>query len=106
MNKSRFVIQSFLISVGISFCISLSYSQSSVQRKEVRTQYGIVSGRKSSSGEIYSFKGIPFASAPVGELRWKAPQPPASWQGVKITDDFAASPMQPTPEPFMVYTSE
>ena len=84
----------------------MSFSQAPSQRKEVPTQYGIVSGKKSNTSDIFSFKGIPFASPPVGELRWKAPIAPTPWQGVKITDEFAASPMQASPEPFMVYTAE
>ncbi|XP_013146998.1 PREDICTED: cholinesterase 2-like isoform X2 [Papilio polytes] len=42
-------------------------------------------------GKIYSFKGIPYAQPPLGELRFKAPQPPKSWPGVrdatKLGDD-------------------
>ncbi len=45
---------------------------------------------------IASFKGVPFAAPPVGELRWKSPQPVKPWQGVKKADDFAPGPMQDT----------
>ena len=34
------------------------------------------------------YRGIPFASPPVGELRWKAPQPPAKWSGVRDATEF------------------
>jgi para-nitrobenzyl esterase len=43
---------------------------------------------------IASFKGIPFAAPPVGDLRWKAPQPVIPWQGVKKAEEFAPAPMQ------------
>src|SRR3954449_9697657 len=43
---------------------------------------------------ISSFKGIPFAAPPVAALRWKAPQPVQSWEGVKKATAFAPSPMQ------------
>jgi para-nitrobenzyl esterase len=45
---------------------------------------------------IYSFKGIPFAAPPVGDLRWKSPQPVIPWEGVKRADTFAPGPMQDT----------
>jgi para-nitrobenzyl esterase len=40
------------------------------------------------------FRGIPYAAAPVGNLRWRAPQPVVPWQGVKRADDFSAACMQ------------
>ena len=43
---------------------------------------------------IASFKGIPFAAPPVGDLRWRAPQPAPPWTGVKTADSFAPGPMQ------------
>jgi len=45
---------------------------------------------------IVSFKGIPFAAPPVGELRWRAPQPVKPWEGVRVADAYAPGPMQPT----------
>jgi para-nitrobenzyl esterase len=47
-----------------------------------------------ASGNIVSFKGIPFAAPPTGENRWRAPQPVKNWQGVKHTDTFAPGCMQ------------
>ena len=43
-----------------------------------------------------SFKGIAFAAPPVGELRWRAPQPVKLWEGVRVADAFAPGPIQPT----------
>jgi para-nitrobenzyl esterase len=67
---------------------------------------GLISGVKSTAGNVISFKGIPFAAPPVGELRWKAPQPVERWMGIKKCDAFGPSPMQPKPVPFGVYTKE
>ncbi|MDB5136939.1 MAG: carboxylesterase family protein [Mucilaginibacter sp.] len=72
----------------------------------VRTEAGLVSGVKNSTGDVTAYKGIPFAAPPVGELRWKTPQPAKHWDGVKKCDAFGPSPMQPKPVPFMVYTAE
>jgi para-nitrobenzyl esterase len=43
---------------------------------------------------VFSYKGIPFAAPPVGELRWKAPAPVQPWTGVKKADAFACACMQ------------
>jgi para-nitrobenzyl esterase len=47
----------------------------------VRTEGGFVRGQH--SGEVDKFLGIPYAAAPVGELRWKPPVPPKPWDGVR-----------------------
>jgi para-nitrobenzyl esterase len=46
------------------------------------------------AGGVVSFKGIPFAAPPMGELRWKAPEPVKPWSGVKKADSFGAKCMQ------------
>ena len=72
----------------------------------IRIEGGLISGTKTSDGRIQVFKGIPFAAPPVGSLRWKAPQPVASWTGVKSCNAFGPSPMQATPEPFSMWSAE
>ena len=72
----------------------------------VSTQSGLVSGTFDESTGITVFKGIPFAAPPVGDLRWKAPQPLGPWGGVKECNAFSASPIQATPVPFMMWTQE
>jgi len=43
---------------------------------------------------VTAFKGIPYAAPPVGDLRWKAPQPPAKWKGVRNAREFGPRCMQ------------
>ena len=68
------------------------------------TNTGKVAGFK--EGNINVFKGIPFAAPPVGDLRWKAPQEVKAWSGVKDCIQFAASPVQGEPIPFMCWSEE
>jgi len=74
------------------------------QDVKVKTVSGTISGSK--TGDILIFKGVPFAAPPIGDLRWKAPQPLKNWQGVKECTKFSASPMQSKPVPFMMWTEE
>jgi para-nitrobenzyl esterase len=60
----------------------------------------------SQHGGVSIFKGIPFAAPPVGNLRWKAPQPAANWSGVKNCTNFSASPIQNKPAPFYCWSEE
>jgi para-nitrobenzyl esterase len=58
-----------------------------------QTKQGAVQGLTLASG-VRAFRGIPFAAPPVRDLRWKPPQPAASWSGVRLADRFAAQCMQ------------
>jgi para-nitrobenzyl esterase len=64
----------------------------SAQPSPVKVEEGLLRGTSEDGLTVY--KGIPFAAPPVGDLRWKAPQPAAKWQGVKPADKFAPGPIQ------------
>ena len=59
---------------------------------QVKTQYGVLEGFEEDG--VKKFLGVPFAQAPVGELRWKAPQPVQAWEGVREAKQFGDDPMQ------------
>ncbi len=54
---------------------------------DVRVEGGLVQGAAVDGLAVY--KGLPFAAPPVGELRWRPPQPAAKWSGVRAADQFA-----------------
>jgi para-nitrobenzyl esterase len=60
----------------------------------IRVEQGLVSGTAGRSAGVRVFKGIPFAAAPTGDLRWRPPQPSAKWDGVRAADTFSANCMQ------------
>ena len=60
----------------------------------IKTANGIVEGSTEKGSGVRAFKGVPFASPPVGDLRWQAPQPVKDWQGVRKTDQFGPRCMQ------------
>ena len=71
------------------------------------TDTGIVQGAKNE--DVISFKGIPFATPPVGYLRWRPPQPAARWTGVRQATSFGHDCMQaidPTNTPLTTTPSE
>ncbi|MEO8026716.1 MAG: carboxylesterase family protein, partial [Bryobacteraceae bacterium] len=55
----------------------------------VRVEQGEISGVTGTDASVRVFKGIPFAAPPVGDLRWKAPKAPVSWQGVRAATQFS-----------------
>ncbi len=60
----------------------------------VMTRTGKVVGTIDDATGVHSFKGIPFATQPVGNLRWKAPQPAQPWSGVREAVRFGSRAMQ------------
>jgi para-nitrobenzyl esterase len=58
------------------------------------TADGILEGVVSADGKVRTFKGIPYATPPLGSLRWKAPQPVVPWTGVRKAADYGPRAMQ------------
>jgi para-nitrobenzyl esterase len=82
--KKQYVVLALLI----QFASSLF-----AQAPQVKVEQGTLEGTMLASG-IMSFKGVPFAQPPVGDFRWKAPQAPKKWSGVRKADAFGNYAMQ------------
>ena len=72
--------------LGFALALTLgtvSFKNSANNMEVIKTEAGQISGVINTSGDVYAFKGIPFAAPPVGDLRWKEPQPVKPWGGVR-----------------------
>lgn len=67
--------------------------------KVVQTKYGAVEGIRSGIPTVISFRGIPFAAPPVGPLRWREPQPPLPWEGIRKCFEYQPVCMQEKRDP-------
>ena len=75
-------------------------------RKAISVDGGRITGSLSADKSVAIYKGIPFAAPPVGDLRWKAPQPVVAWDGVKKCTEFSSSAIQAKQGPFMFWSTE
>ena len=69
-------------------------STAPTERVLVKTSCGALAGR--ADGDLRVFRGVPFARPPVGPRRFRAPEPPEPWRGVRDAGAFAPASMQPT----------
>jgi para-nitrobenzyl esterase len=104
MTKSPWML---ILLMGL-YAVSCRPSEVStdISIESVKVEGGLISGETDSSGLISIFKGIPFAAPPVGEFRWKAPQPVQPWEGVKSCTENPAAPIQNPPVPFFAWSEE
>lgn len=84
-------MKALVILVGAGLCALPAWATIS---GPVTVSGGQVSGTRARDSAIVAFKGIPFAAPPVGNLRWRPPQPVAPWKGVRIADRYSASCIQ------------
>ena len=84
----------FLMLAVIALKFEASSQSSNAFPVQVKIDNGIIEGNYNTHSGIQTYFGVPFAKPPVGNLRWKAPQPLDKWNGVKQTKKFGPRPMQ------------
>jgi len=88
-------MKKIFILVSISFLFLMNANAQEANQTtllKVKVANGILEGVSESGVSI--FKGVPYAQPPVGDLRWKEPQPFPNWSGVRKADKFGPRPMQ------------
>jgi para-nitrobenzyl esterase len=81
-----------------AFAVPLAPRAPTGMTDPVRVEQGQLAGTGGRSPDVRLYKGIPFAAPPVGDFRWKPPQPAAAWQGVRqATEAGAACAQLPFP---------
>jgi len=102
MKPLRFAVFSCVLAAG---CGTSSTTAGGLPPTQVRVAQGIVEGVATSNPSVRAFLGIPYAAPPVGNKRWAAPEPAASWEGVRSAKQFGARCIQTNPFPDMQFQS-
>jgi para-nitrobenzyl esterase len=94
------------LSFILLMCTLLGFASGKESNPELTIEGGMVIGVHTPTKGIIAYKGIPFAAPPVGDLRWKEPQPVVPWKGVKVADTYGAAAEQVTWDPKSFYGKE
>jgi para-nitrobenzyl esterase len=85
---------------------SSAFSQDKDSNPVLTIEGGKVIGVQTPTKGVIAYKGIPYAAPPVGDLRWKEPQPVVPWNGVKVADKYGPAAEQVTWDPQSFYGRE
>jgi len=85
---------------------SSAFCQNKKSNPVLTIEGGKVIGVLTPTKGVIAYKGVPFAAPPVGDLRWKEPQPVVPWKRVKTADKYGAAAMQVTWDPQSFYGKE
>src|SRR3954463_9759277 len=89
INKIKKTRIALLLAAGTLAAVTARTS--AMVPEQVKIETGLLAGAAGSEkASVRVFKGIPFAAPPLGENRWRAPQPAAKWDGVRNADAFGA----------------
>ena len=102
-QRMKTFLFTLLLILGTASCVSAQNPDGFPVQRTVSG--GVIEGDYDNKTGIQTFFGIPYAQPPVGELRWRAPQPVVPWSGVKQTKSFGPRAVQKFMWPDMIFRS-
>ena len=106
MKKLTFALFAILFAFSSCQTNQSKKQDDSINFENVQVDGGIITGINNEADGLYIFKGIPFAAPPVGDLRWREPQPVIPWEGVRDATEFGASAIQTRNYSYLPWTEE
>jgi para-nitrobenzyl esterase len=85
---------SLLIAIGMLCQFNVMAQTNNYFPVQAKVENGVIEGLYDTNSSLQLYLGVPFAKPPVGNLRWKAPQPLDNWTGVKETKAFGPRSVQ------------
>ena len=95
----------FLLLPLLALMLGCTSGEKSAQCPVLTVEGGQIQGIAADNPGVFVYKGIPYAAAPIGDLRWKEPQPVVPWDSIRICDRFGHPGYQAVHYPGY-YTSE
>jgi len=89
MSRFIFSKNTAFVLILLAICAAAAFAQ-----EKIKVESGVLLGTTNADQSVRIFKGIPFAAPPLGDLRWKSPQPVKPWSGVRAADKFGSACMQ------------
>ena len=80
-------MKKYLLLMGLAALLA-ACSAPAPQSPVLTVEGGQIQGVPADVAGVTVFRGIPFAAPPIGENRWRAPQPVVPWEGVRVCDKF------------------
>ena len=98
MQKAMILFSLVLVLVLAVSCTAPKAPETNALMDPIKIDTGYVSGTiiGDLGKEVRIYRGIPYAAPPVGDLRWKPPQPAAPWTGIRECTVFGKSSIQPS----------
>lgn len=102
MNRSKIFATALLLAGALAAFAATG----DASNKPIQVDGGLVVGVPGNDASITTYKSIPFAAPPVGDLRWRAPQPVVPWKGLHATSKYPTSCVQEIPNTNLPWTHE